>query len=205
MNSQPDITSNPRSIYTDAKGRKWDLTLTMAVVRRVDNSDFSALTDKKFTLLKPDKSLFTEILTDTPLVFAIIWAIVQPQVREQFGKVPEPDTVSEDHPRNPQDLIDTLTPEQAEEEFLEGLDGETIVKGRETLWGAIACFFPEHKTALLTLQRQYKKQHETLGREVEALEPELEKIFGEEIRERLTEAKSYLRNQFKTHGEKSTV
>lgn len=140
--------------FTDKKGRAWDVTLTLGGARRIDNSDFSEITTKTFSILRPNKDLLADVLTDTPLLFAIVWALIQPQAAA-IG-------------------VD-------EGEFLDGLDGAAIARGREAFWGAIADFFPEHATALSTLLGQYAKANKRIAAEIASMETEIEAVVNEEV------------------------
>ena len=90
---QPSSTDRGKEafVFQDAKGRKWDIHLSLAAAYRIDNSDFSNITQRKFSILKPSRELFMDIMTDTPLLFAMIWAIVQPQVKDQLRIDPQTD------------------------------------------------------------------------------------------------------------------
>lgn len=140
--------------FIDKKGRAWDVTLTLGGARRIDASDFSEITTKKFSILRPDKDLLSDVLADTPLLFAIVWALVQPQAA----------AISVD-----------------EGEFLDGLDGQAIQAGREAFWGAVSDFFPEHGTALSTLLSQYQKAARRIAAEVAAMETEIEAVVNDEV------------------------
>jgi len=140
--------------FTDKKGRNWDVSLTLGGARRIDASDFSEVTSKRFSILRPDKHLLSDILTDTPLLFAIIWALVQPQAQASG--------------------VD-------EAEFLDGLDGPSIQAGREAFWEALSDFFPEHATALSTLLSQYQKAGKRIAAELAAMETEIEAVVSEEV------------------------
>ena len=175
MTEENSIEALDRFAFKDKAGREWDVTMNLAAARRVDASDFSELTDEKFSILEPDRDFFMKILSDTSLLFGIIWAIVQPQVLE----VTEIDP-SEDF-------------DGAETNFLEALDGKSIREGRDALWGAIADFFPDQKTALLTLGRQYQKASARVSMELAGMEPEIEEMMNEEITKSVAELKQKLK------------
>jgi len=156
--------------FTDYKGREWDVKLTLGSAKRIDASDFSDIRAKKFSILEPSRELFMEILNDTSLVMAIAWVIVQPQVKENFKDYPK--CFNEDG---------TVNLNEAELEFLEGMDGPTIMAGREAVWSAVADFFPEHKTGLLILMQQFLKSHKRLAVELKGMEMEIDKIFEKEL------------------------
>ena len=168
----------PRS-FTDAKGRNWDVSLSLAGAMRIDRSDYSELTTKQFSMLKPDKELLLDVLTDTPLLFAMIWALVQPQAEK---------------------LIGITDPEKAEAEFLEGLNGQAIQAGREAFWGAVADFFPEHQTALLTLLGQYQKAGQRVAMEIKAMEADIESLISEQVNREAANLRRSL-DRMRTSGE----
>ena len=151
--------------FMDKRGRRWDVSLSLGGARRIDASDFSELTAKKFSILRPDKDLLMEILTDTPLLFAMIWALVQPQAAAAG--------------------VD-------EASFLDGLDGPAIAGGREAFWGAVADFFPEHATALLTLLSQYRKAGRRIALEIEGMEAEIEAVINDEVTHQTTKLREEL-------------
>lgn len=196
-NQEGVLEDKPRT-FTDKAGRTWDVSLTLLACRRVDNSDFSELTSKKFSILEPTREFFMEILTDTPLLFGIVWAIVQPQVKGNLGiDIHEPDISPEERTRRAAD---------AEEAFLEALDGRTVREGRDAVWGAVADFFPEHRTALLTLMTQYQKGHQRIGAELAGMEADIETLIGEEITAGMKTLKKDLqdlRTPAAKHGKKS--
>lgn len=175
---EPATNETRTFIFQDRKARKWDVTLTVAGARRIDNSDFSALTAGKFSILKPDKALFSEILSNGPLLTAMVFAIVQPQVKDNLGVDPKTNY------------------EEAEETFVESLDGTALEEMRESFWGTLSDFFPEHRTALLTLLRQWKKARDKIGEEIKGMEAEVETIIGEEIETKMRKIPGEVRREF---------
>lgn len=162
------------TIFTDAKGREWDCRLTLASARRVDDSDFSALTDKEFSVLRPDRELFGELLTNTPLAFAVVWAIVYPQANR---------------------IADFPTDyDAAEMEFLEGLDGSAMTRGRQALWRSLADFFPDLKTALSTLIRQTEAGRNRINERMAGMEDRIEAMMNQEIDKGFKELEALLPN-----------
>jgi len=154
--------------FTDTKGREWDLTLTLAGAKRIDNSDFSAIYEQKFSILSPSKELFQNVLTNTSLLTAMVWAVVQPQVRSLFaqGKFQaDPDT----------------HPEDAEAEFCEAFNGATISACRDAFWEALASFFQDHQTVLLKLKEHYVRTQKKLAMRIQELSPELDSLMDENL------------------------
>lgn len=177
-------SNNTRS-FTDAKGRTWDLSLTLYLCKRVDASDFSAITSKQFSILEPTRELFMEVLQSTPLLFAIAFAIVQDQVANVLG-IPDydPDDPSEEQ---------AARYAKAETEFLKGLDGATIESGRKALWRSLADFFPQHRTVLLSLMDRYLNAHAKLGERMAEMGDELDQLLENQMGMELDKMKEQLR------------
>jgi len=171
-----DIPQVPRT-FTDAKGAIWDVGLTLASARRVDASDFSEITETKFSILKPDRQLFTTLISDTPLIFAVIWAACQPQAEINLGISPKED------------------PEGAEAEFLERINGSAVEEGRKAFWGALSDFFPEHRTALLTLTENLDKANRKIGERIRLMGPELDNLLEKEIDQEMDKLKDKLKEE----------
>jgi len=135
---------SPASTYTfkDTKGRTWDLYLTLAGAQRIDQSDFSEVYGKPFSILSPTKEFFTEVITNTGLIFGMIWCLVKPQADSK---------------------------DISQEDFLEAVDGNVIQEARDAFWGTLTNFFPEYKTMLLSLIKQYKEGLLKIGQEMDKL------------------------------------
>jgi len=162
-------------IFKDKNGKEWDATLTLGGARRIDASDFTEITKKRFSILVPEKEMFIEVLSNSSLVFAMIWAINQDRVQDNLGIDPKDKT------------------EEAELAFLDSLDGPTIQAGKRAFWGALADFFPEHKTALLTLILQLAKTDAKIALEIKALIPDLERVMNKEIKVEVAKAREDLK------------
>jgi len=162
-------------IFKDKNGKEWDATLTLGGARRIDASDFTEITKKRFSILVPEKEMFIEVLSNSSLVFAMIWAINQDRVQDNLGIDPK------------------VKPEEAELAFLDSLDGPTIQAGKRAFWGALADFFPEHKTALLTLILQLAKTDAKIALEIKALIPDLERVMNKEIKVEVAKAREDLK------------
>ena len=164
------------TIFTDAKGRQWDTRLTLAGAKRIDDSNFTALgMPEDFTILKPSRDFFTTILNDTSVTFAMIWSVVHPQTKNH-----------KDFP-DPQSHYD-----EAEQEFLEGLDGKTIEAGRNAFWRAISDFFPQHRTVLLTLMQSYQQAVKRLQTSIANMDHKITKALESEVEKELAELENQL-------------
>ncbi len=150
--------------FTDTQGDKWDVTLTLAGARRIDESDFTAFgIDKGFSILEPKRDIFNRILTDSRLAMACVWAIVQPQVKEKLGIDPATDYDS------------------AELAFMDRLDGSAIKEAKDALWGTLSDFFPDQRKALSTLKHAFDTAQKKIARSVEMMEGDITGIMEEEI------------------------
>ncbi len=174
------MTALPPTSFVDRKGRVWDLTLTIAGAKRIDNSDFSEIHPDKFSILNPDKEgkFYTEILMNPSLVIAMVWAITYPQA-EEHG----------------------IT----EADFLESLDGVSVRKLREAFWESLRSFFQETRigptfplTQALRLQRQVAELEEQV--EVEA-EEKIKVLIKEEAERQREIALAKLKTLAENHGE----
>jgi hypothetical protein len=165
--------------FTDALGRTWDVTLTLAGAMRIDASDFSEVTSLKFSMLEPTREFITALLTDTPLCFAVIFALVQPQVKTQLGI-------------DPQESPEAFN--EAQKLFLEGLTGPVIVAGKDTLWGAVSDFFPDQQTALSMLHRQYREARQRVGKAIQGMDTEITNLFQQEVDKGLANFQNELRS-----------
>jgi hypothetical protein len=118
------------------------------------------------------------MLTDTPILFAMIWAVVRPQIKDRLGidMDAEPDRERE-----------------AEALFLERLDGSTVHRAKLAFWGALADFFPDHEIALLTLIRQYQSMEKKVATGIATLEPEMTAMIDREVEAGMEEIRNTLR------------
>ncbi|HEV2174581.1 MAG TPA: hypothetical protein VGR71_13485, partial [Nitrospira sp.] len=67
--------------FKDRFGKIWDLKLDLGKTLLVDASDFESVTKSPIILSRYDKDTVVEMLTDTPVMFAVIGVIV----RDQFA------------------------------------------------------------------------------------------------------------------------
>lgn len=162
--------------FTDKKGRIWELELDLLTCRRVDKSDFIEYYPEKFSIMQMDQKVIQAIITRPALCFAIIWAIVQPQI-EGRHKASFPDN-----------------PEEAEIEFVSSINSQAKADGIKALFEAIGDFFPELKTGLSVanqrlagLSERTKKGAEKLGPLLDEMEEAAMEEAIEEIRRRMTQ------------------
>lgn len=160
------MTNEPnqeQATFTDRQGTQWDVTLTMAGAMRVDNSDFTALgVEEGFSILEPRRDIFNKILGDSRLAMAVVWAIVQPQVKEKLNVDPKEEDV-------------------AQAAFYERLDGGVIKSAKDALWGTITNFFPEQKTVLLSLKTAYDAAQVKIGKELEMMQGDIAKMMEDQV------------------------
>lgn len=161
-----------RFTFDDAKGRTWDVTITLLGARRIDNSDFTAIYRDPVSMIEPTEGFFRAMLGAKPaLMGALIWALVHPQA-EQLG----------------------LT--GGEEEFLEGIDGAAWSRAKKAFRAAVLDFFHDQKTALSSLvaaiDRAESKQAELLEAEMQGIEEAIEGHMTREIRSATAELRNKL-------------
>lgn len=167
--------------FKDSKDRTWDLAMNLAAAKRIDASDFTLIYPKKFSILSPHKELFMDILRHDALMCAIVWAIIQPQVKKLFiaGNWPvDPDP----KPHNGETVEEFETRIAASEEcFTEALSGPVITQCRETLWRALGDFFPVHQTVLSTLLTRYTNAQQRMNQKLAEMGPELDALMNDTI------------------------
>lgn len=165
--------------FTDLQGSVWDATVTVAAAKRVDSVDYSALTNVKFSLLRPTEAmqgLFAEIMSNTGFMFALLFDIMF----QQLFRVLSTDPIT--HRAD------------AELEFTQRMGGEQIKSAREALWRAFEDFFPDQRIVLQRLWQSYKNGQQKIQENLDALEPEAAKLLNKQLdlemrslRERLLE------------------
>lgn len=148
--------------FQDSNGKRWDVELNMAAARRIDQSDFSMVTPEEISFLNPTRENLMLILSNSNLLFAMVWASVQPQVEAVLG-IPG------------YDWKDPDMYQLAEEAFLSGINGKAIKEGREAFWRAIADFFPQHRSVLLTLMVEFDHALETTANQIAEASPQIRK------------------------------
>lgn len=213
----------PETTFKDSVGRVWDVTLNLGAARRVDKSDFSLLTKEPFSIINAKKETFASLLSNPSLLFAIIWAVVQPQAKRMFtsyqGFINSTTTTTTtnpaildraDYPNLPDHLKHIYFPfdpttEEGEMEFVSSIDGTAKDAGTEAFWRSLGDFFPDLATALSMMMVNYKRGKQKLSAKVESLAPEMEKEIDKLVEQGYQEMKSQL---FKTlessPGETST-
>jgi hypothetical protein len=164
------MQETPSTKFTDAKGREWDCSLNMGIARRVDDSDYSVVTDlDRWTITSPSKEFFNEILTNRAFAAALVFTIVYPQAKAngynmQYYDPADPDTY-----------------DKAQEDFLEAIKGSTLEAMAEALWRSLIDFFPQQAAVLSMLKRKEKQLREKTDEYILAMEEKL----GEDIEESL--------------------
>lgn len=164
--------------FEDSKGGVWDVSLTLAKTTRVENSNFSSVTKKTdLSIMRPDKDFFMELLTDTPLMFAMIWVIVYDQSEAVMGI----------------DATIATKYDEAELAFQDRLTGSVMKEAREVFWTALTDYYPNQKTALLTLMSQFSKAENKISMAIGDMEGELESLLDQEVNLAIDTVKSDLR------------
>jgi hypothetical protein len=177
--------------FKDRFGREWDLELTLGSARRVDASDYSLLTDRQIVILRPDKTIFGELLVNTPLLCAIAWTIVKPSA----DRLACPDCATgKDAGCYPCEMCGS-TGRFTENSFVDGLTATAIADLRRALWESLCRFFPDQRTALSICLRQYENGLEIASQGMEEIEEEIGKQLADELRAELATMPAKLRSR----------
>lgn len=175
-------------VFKDKHGREWNLALDFAICRRVDSFDKTAVIKEPFSLLAPDRALLHRLLyTDRGALFALIWAIIQPQLSEQGITLGTTDAEIE----------------AAELEFLSGINGPVIEMARRAFSEALGDFFPELLTVLSTWEEQYKMVMDKAAKKMEHMKPMMEEMAETEFNNLLMTYQNQLKTRSAKHGEVS--
>lgn len=182
--------------FKDGKGRTWNLSLNLGIARRIDKSDFSVYFQGKWSFIKPEKTVFSAMVSDNSFMFAVIWAIVIDQAKAYYLEgtfLPNPTDFNlspEDRKRQvdtafspaikPPDS-DLSNYEHAEMEFAANIDGAAVEAGRAAFWRSLSSFFQDQKTVLEVLMRQYKNLRSNIDESMAKLEPEIQESLKKSL------------------------
>lgn len=144
--------------FTDTAGMEWEVSLTLGAAERIEQADFSLLTDKKISLLNLNEETIEVIFTNTGLLFALIWCCVINQA-DKHG-------------------IDQDT-------FKDRIDGEVLVKGKEAFYEEFVNFFPQQKTILLRMIDSQNRLAEKLNEMSPELQDKLETTVFKKVEQEL--------------------
>lgn len=137
--------------FTDRNGKTWSFELDLAIARRIDNSDYTDVSDVKISMLRPTDQMIQELLLNPALCAAIAYTAISPKELEVLGD----------------------SEEERQEHFAALLDGAALERTQEAVWDAFSDFTPRRKTALSTLRTQLIKNQEMLEKKMEALSPRI--------------------------------
>jgi hypothetical protein len=175
-------------IFKDKTGTEWDLEITLATAKRIDQADFTNVTDKKIVFIAPDKEFFGEMIQNTPLVCAISAVILIPQMKEKLSL----------------DYNPMANWEEAEQAFQSRLNGKAILDLKTAYIGALQDFFPEQKTVLSTLTTQYSRALEKMGLLMEKASPKIEEVVDLEMQQAETNFLSLIEKEKQRVGDELT-
>jgi hypothetical protein len=170
--------------FTDKYGVEWDLSLDLASAKRIDNTDFSEVTEIKFAFLNPEREFFAELFQNVSFAAAMAFVIVQDQLDKLLPRVQE-------------DIDGEPNREVLELYFIKGLSGQALRDLHRTLLRAVGDFFPGQQTVLSIFQTKLEKIETRLQAEMEALAPEMDRKLDEEMENRSAGATQELSNKLK--------
>ena len=138
------------------------MNLSLAAAQRIETCDFSLLTDKTISVLNMHQNdCVTELLNDAGIIFACVWCCVKPQA-DKIGI--------------------------SEEEFTEGISGQTLIDGKEVWAEEMADFFPEMKTAISRLQKAQRKGLKKVQAKMDELSDKAVSRVNQELDQALNQA-----------------
>jgi len=161
--------------FTDTEGQVWDLKITFASAKRMDEADYGIVTKEKISVLDIEKEGVTEIISNPALLMSMIYVLVRPQL-EVIG-------------------ITDPNDDDAQMSFLDRFDGKTIAAAKRAFWGALADFHQDKKTGLLKLLKFADKAQAIAAEEMEGLEDEFEAVVSEEVKRIAGETRTEIRSR----------
>lgn len=181
--------SRKRFHFTNSKHQTYNLELDLFKVQQVDKADFSDITSTKFTLANFNKEAISLLLSNTSLLFAVIWVIVQDQVEEQHAAGSVLTSPKEN-------------PEAAQAEFVSGVNGRVIEEARTAFVEALSDFFQDHQNALSMLVRKLQEMRILMGKKIQEADPLLNQLMEQELDKGIAQLREML---LETPGTPSTV
>lgn len=170
--------------FQDRFNTVWDLKIDFATARILDKWNFNEVTALKFSFLKPDREWFSEVFSNRPMAVAIAYAICRSR-DDFFEKLSQNTEVTVDQLTREDDELCELT-------FMRRMDGKALKDCHRTLLKAIADFFPEQQTVLLSLVSKMDKVQERLKIELDQMDGELDKVLSSEMDQAVAESRRKL-------------
>jgi hypothetical protein len=162
--------------FKDRFGKVWDLKLDLGTALMIDRSDFTIYTSHPVVLSRYDKDVITDILTNTPLLFAVIGVIVRDQFRDNLASRVN---------------LDEATDKAAVEEayqtaFVKSIDGSCLESARTAFVEALVDFFPAAKTVLCTFLQKIEEWETKMSSRLKTevlpmLDARVDQMMDEEI------------------------
>lgn len=183
MKSTSDfIAERPRQprTFRDKEGHVWDVSLDLGLVEDIDKADFSIyLPDEiipngedapirrkrtQLILLKGERTDITLIMSDTALLFAVIWVVVQEQLAGHG----------------------IVSSEQADEDtrqrqFVRLMNGTAAEEAREAFMESLGDFFPAARTALLKLWSMMKTSTDRMNSRLNNIDQEAMQVLDKKL------------------------
>lgn len=193
---QPQQTTKPEKQgddsmkFPDRNGNVWDLKLTMRTALRIDGYNYDLYTKgQPFSILNIDKGTLEQLYTNSNLLFAIIYAIVEPTAKVFFRSQVESSKPTPTESES--EWEESTTEDLYQQAFVDCLDGQSMLAAKKAFWRAIEDFFPGQGIGLFIqkMERLVQRMDETM----QELSPEID----EEIEAMLQEGKKDLRNTIK--------
>jgi hypothetical protein len=179
------MSNSDTTIFTDAKGNEWDLSINLGAAERIERADFSSIIDdRKVSFFNPDQKFFSSVILDTRCIALMIWCVIKPKA-EQMGirhqrVYSKPTDGSEPTQVSPVDAV----------YFEDILSGDAIYKAKEGFWNACTVFFRGQGISIKLLTDSLKSvQTEALKAQME-IQPKLIADLKSQINKAVNEIKT---------------
>ena len=187
--------------FKTKSGKVFDLSINYAIAKTIDDDDFSEVTEVPICFIDQSSvEMFQELNKNSSLVFAIIWTIIQDQVKDNKwysckvdagnyipGGITKPicKLCNKELGFVNSGRVELVTCDKASILFLKDLDGTAIQQAKAAFKEGLYDFFPQMRTYLSELEkvkeaylREIEEKHSVL---VKALIQNTDRIVREEL------------------------
>ncbi len=156
----------------EAGGFTWDVTLNLAAAKRIENTDFSSLTEHQISMFHPDMETIHELLLDTAVIAGVIWAVIRPEAEK----------------RKVGHFSEELTEDQRADGWVgfdEVMTTPVIGKAKSAMWEAMADFFQLAGISMRPLVAIFQQMQREMDQTMERVTPEVMEGFATRISQEL--------------------
>jgi hypothetical protein len=176
------ILRKPKTFH-DKEGHVWDVSLDLGLCEDIDKSDFSLylpteivkgdngdmqqVKRKELVLLKGERSDITLIMSDTSLLFAVVWVIVQEQCSVNG--------------------ITAATEDERQRQFVRLMNGTAAEEAREAFVESLGDFFPAARIALSKLWSTMKQSTEKINSRLAMVDSQVSQMLDKKLDQAMQE------------------